>query len=693
MKSRYLCRLACGSSFLFLALLLGVSYLTSFKQVLHASVVQTNVGTNREVANFKTNIIAGTSRLTINGHIVFEQSGVHLSQPLLSPDKKSVAVTVVPIGTQTSHLAEIHLYDAMDGTLLNRFPGHSPAWTNDQSLRFKPAKQTPSLFRATNNKPAPSSQITITPTYPTTIRVRHHHSNGCRERPIGQVDEIPFEEYVARSVPAEVPPSWPSGALKAQAVAARTYAWNQILVGRTDFDVSDWVDFQVMCDQRFPSTDAAVAQTEGQYLSAADDPIHGPILAMYSANNGHPTLTNINVSYLQAVPDLFTLGDLRNGHGYGLSQWGAQRRAAAGHSHRQILGHYYTNIHLQNALMPTPTLKMPYAGLLDLLPNNLLQGSGLSWRTLTPHDSFTPTLRIARNSSSRSGSIHLDGFAGVWFPSEPLRNGERVTTELWIRDESQDQVVLTVDTEPPDAPIFLEPGTLAAPSEYVRVTAAEDARLGLNLNWQWEGEALFHDLGSGELITDVVASEGRAWRALAGVHSPGIWYGPYTRVLPPNQSYRALFWLMSSEPVSSLLDVALPHQPIARLDVSDQEGRVLLGLRKIWLSDFTRQNIDQPTYQPISVDFHIHDAPAGIEFRVTWMGEMDLTWDRVEVWTRPTDDWRSTNRLHWTPYTDTISTTLSLAAFDVAGNISPPTQKIVQHPLRMLVFLPIINRE
>ena len=65
----------------------------------------------------------------------------------------------------------------------------------------------------------PCCQTTIRPeteaveiaamTYPATIRVAHHPENNCRNVPDWQVDVIPFEEYVARSVPAEIPISWP----------------------------------------------------------------------------------------------------------------------------------------------------------------------------------------------------------------------------------------------------------------------------------------------------------------------------------------------------------------------------------------------------------------------------------------------------------------------------------------------------
>ncbi len=297
-----------------------------------------------------------------------------MDAPQPSPDGRLLAVPTVPTGAETAPFARIYILDRATGRTLTILPGHTPRWdevdgrlayvlTDPGFGLYDPATAQATVTRQPPEVlsplliPEPFVPLIPTPsgpvTYPATIRVIHHAANGCRSGvPVGRIDVIPFEEYVARVVPNEVPALWPFHAVAAQAVAARTYGWLQILQNRPDWDVTDYANFQMMCDSRHPASDAAVAATAGIYLAAQGDPDLRPIIAMYSAENGHPTLTNSAVSYLQAVPDLFALGKVRNGHGYGLSQWGAYRRASAGHTWLQILGHYYTDVTVQNGLDP-----------------------------------------------------------------------------------------------------------------------------------------------------------------------------------------------------------------------------------------------------------------------------------------------------------------------------------------------------
>jgi len=286
------------SSFLLLAFLLGLlGYLLASPQPLLAA------------AQIQAGRTPTSAFLQLGDQILLHQPGFHLSKPKYSPDGRWLAVTVTSSGTGTAFLAEIYLFDANEGVQIARFKGYSPVWSGDSlQLTFEnadgvgiydlPTRQWRQLIFAPR-----SSEDTLAITmpqqplaYPATIRVSHHPSNGCRDVANGQIDVIPFETYEPQVVPAEVPASWPAAALEAMAVAARTYAWRQILVGRPDYDVTDWANFQMMCPDRYPSTDAAVAATAGQYLTAKEDVARLPILAMYSAENGHPTLTNPNVT-------------------------------------------------------------------------------------------------------------------------------------------------------------------------------------------------------------------------------------------------------------------------------------------------------------------------------------------------------------------------------------------------------------
>jgi len=81
------------------------------------------------------------------------------------------------------------------------------------------------------------------------------------------VNELPIEDYLRGVVPAEMPASWPAAALRAQAIAARSYAARRIRPAAA-FDLYDDTRSQayrgVMAER--PATDEAVALTAGMVL-------------------------------------------------------------------------------------------------------------------------------------------------------------------------------------------------------------------------------------------------------------------------------------------------------------------------------------------------------------------------------------------------------------------------------------------
>lgn len=624
------------------------------------------------------------ARLLLNDHLLLDQEGVHLSQPTTSPDGRWLAVTVVPLGTETADLAQTYIYASATGALQGQLTGYNPQWqtagqlqlwTNKQTAHYTISKTHIHLNAEEARVAVAADNIDSLPlaagplAYPTSIRVAHHPSNGCRTVPDWQVDVLPFEEYVARVVPAESPASWPVAALAAQAVAARTYAWRQILAGRADYDVTDWANFQMMCDARYPNSDSAVTLTAGQFLSSQADSAGLPISAMYSAENGHPTLTNPNVSYLQAVPDLFALGRTRNGHGYGLSQWGAYRRAVAGHSYRQILGHYYSNVYLQTDGDPVAA---GGAFIRVDLPSRLAVDA-LHLQTLLPANR-TPQLRVTTSSPFLT-PVELATPHAIWRAAQGLADGDTVTAQLWFGTALQDQVTWTVDFSSPPALSVLVGATLSEVAPIFQVATGSDATPLLRSGWLWEGEVLSHTANSGLLINDAGATGGTAWQAQVAQHNSGVWYGPRTTALPPGYNYRALFWLRAGVDATTPPPVA----PIARLDVTDDEGRVILGLRDLWASDFATGG----TYQPLAVDFHLFDAPLGVELRLAWRDLMDLALDRVEVWRLPdtaqsTTNGATTATFQWSLRGQVGPRTFLAAQMDRAGNLSAVNQQQVE---------------
>jgi SpoIID/LytB domain protein len=99
------------------------------------------------------------------------------------------------------------------------------------------------------------------------------------------VNVLPMEEYLKGVVPAEMPTYWGVEALKAQTIAARTYAVGHL--GGADFDLrASELDqaYSGLTDQR-PDSDAAVDATRGQVLTYQGQ----LITAFYMASDGGHT--------------------------------------------------------------------------------------------------------------------------------------------------------------------------------------------------------------------------------------------------------------------------------------------------------------------------------------------------------------------------------------------------------------------
>ena len=130
------------------------------------------------------------------------------------------------------------------------------------------------------------------------------------------VNELDLDAYVEGL--GEMPAAWHEEALKAQAVAARTYAWSSerrgyYLEQGLDFDICGTTACQVFKGRAIVETPgvgprwaAAVAATEGEVLAYEDR----PILARFFSTSGGATRANEDVfpgsgprPYLKAVED------------------------------------------------------------------------------------------------------------------------------------------------------------------------------------------------------------------------------------------------------------------------------------------------------------------------------------------------------------------------------------------------------
>jgi stage II sporulation protein D len=106
-------------------------------------------------------------------------------------------------------------------------------------------------------------------------------------------NELSLERYLRGVVPAEMPSSWPTEALKAQAIAARSYAARRLRPGVSFYDVPDDTTSQVYLGVRGekPTTTAAVTETAGVVLLSGS----GVANTLFHSTGGGATEDNENV--------------------------------------------------------------------------------------------------------------------------------------------------------------------------------------------------------------------------------------------------------------------------------------------------------------------------------------------------------------------------------------------------------------
>ena len=160
------------------------------------------------------------------------------------------------------------------------------------------------------------------------------------------MNDLPLELYIRGVVPSEMPPGWEHEAHKAQAIAARSYASaNMGKRAKYGYDLKDTPEDQAYggASAETKQTNEAVKETEGIILVC-----QGKIVpAYYSASAGGTTKNASQVwthdlPFIKAVPS-FDDGVKKNGHGVGMSQYGANNLAKRGYNGYQILRYFYAN--------------------------------------------------------------------------------------------------------------------------------------------------------------------------------------------------------------------------------------------------------------------------------------------------------------------------------------------------------------
>jgi len=173
------------------------------------------------------------------------------------------------------------------------------------------------------------------------------------------INELSLEKYL-KGV-AEVSDLAPYEFLKAQKIAARTYALFRYLTPKYTNTPSGEPFFTLRSTQadqvyrgynremRASNTSVAVDSTKGIIATYNNE----PILAYYFAHSNGSTISSYEanmtaapVAYLQPKLDPPSQGQSMLGHGVGLPQVGGMAAARQGANYSQILKYYYTNIDL-----------------------------------------------------------------------------------------------------------------------------------------------------------------------------------------------------------------------------------------------------------------------------------------------------------------------------------------------------------
>ena len=166
------------------------------------------------------------------------------------------------------------------------------------------------------------------------------------------INNVDLENYIKGVVPSEMPSSWELEALKAQAIAARSYALANLgKRASLGFDLKDTPEDQAYggASAETVKTNSAVDETSGLVLTYN----YKVVPAYYSASAGGQTINASKVwgndlPFIRSVPS-YDGNIKKNGHGIGMSQHGANNLAKQGYNAYQILQYFYKNIKFARA--------------------------------------------------------------------------------------------------------------------------------------------------------------------------------------------------------------------------------------------------------------------------------------------------------------------------------------------------------
>ncbi len=197
---------------------------------------------------------------------------------------------------------------------------------------------------------------------PPRIRVLKHETNV--------VEEMDLDEYLQGVVRAEMGPNYPLEALKAQAIAARSFALAARKHETQAHVCTNPAHCQAWRADHAPRPDQAVRATTGLVLAFGD----AIATAFYFGHcDGHTrNLEDVwpsssPVPYCRRVPCRCGYTQM-HGHGVGMCQEGARAMAQQGATASEILQHYYTGIRLVQAGPAQPGPGLPWTMRVEVRP-------------------------------------------------------------------------------------------------------------------------------------------------------------------------------------------------------------------------------------------------------------------------------------------------------------------------------------
>ena len=142
-------------------------------------------------------------------------------------------------------------------------------------------------------RPAPASGLLQLVSKPSTSNVYRGYLRVRLSTTAMVINHVAVDEYLRGVVPLEMPASWPSEALKVQAIAARSYAIRAIHPPTSTFDLYDDTRSQVYRGVKgeHSATDAVITATSGQVLLSGSSVAN----ALFHSADGGWTENNENV--------------------------------------------------------------------------------------------------------------------------------------------------------------------------------------------------------------------------------------------------------------------------------------------------------------------------------------------------------------------------------------------------------------